>query len=94
MKKISKVTRKEEIQEQVMDISMRIDYLAEKEPELLNYIQRTVEGLCVIKNDTIKLENSTKLSMIRKMSKINTNKYIKVLLNLGSYFEDDEKKNK
>ncbi|CEN25110.1 Uncharacterised protein [[Clostridium] sordellii] len=94
MERISKVVREEEIQEQVMDIYHRLEYISEKEPELLNYIQRTIEGLCVIKNDTIKLDNSTKLCMIRQISKIKRNKYIKILLNLGSYFEEDEKKNK
>lgn len=92
MARISKQEKMEQIREQVMDITMRIEYLAEKEPKVLNYIQRTVEGLCVIDDEAIKLENSTKLLAMRTIGRMKTENCIRGIFNIAQAIEQKENK--
>ena len=91
MARISKQERMEQIREQVMDITMRIEYLAEREPEVLNYIQRTVEGLCAIDNDTIKIENSIKILTMRTVGRMKTENCIRGIFGIAQAMEQKEK---
>lgn len=90
MEKSLEAKRKKEIQDQVEDIVMRVEYIAEKEPAILNYIQRTIEGLSIIDNDVIKLENSTKLLTMKVISKLKNEEDIKGLLKIAHIFNKAE----
>lgn len=91
MERLSKQEIMEQRRDQVKDIILRLEYLAEKEPEILNYIQRTVEGLCTIDNDVIKLENSTKLSAMKSIGRIKTERGVRGVFNIAKAIEQKEK---
>lgn len=81
----------EERRDQLRDIILRLEYLAEKEPEILNYIQRTVEGLSTIDDDAIKLENSTKLLAMKTIGRIKTERGVRGIFNIAQAIEQKEK---
>ncbi len=72
---------KKELKEQLQDIFNRIEFIAEKEPQLINYIQRTVEGLHIISEDDIKSENLTKLNLMKCVSELK-NRQVHLLLGI------------
>lgn len=77
------------IREQIQDISDRIELIAETEPEILNIIQRMVEGLRMIDNETISLNDNgiSKLATMRKIGRLKTDKCINGIHLMAKSFE-------
>lgn len=80
---------RERVREQIRDIADRIDFIADKEPEILNIIQRMIEGLSIIDNETIGLTDTgiLKIATMRKVGRLTTNKCINGIHLMAKSFE-------
>ncbi|MEG1312124.1 MAG: hypothetical protein RSD47_08980 [Romboutsia sp.] len=85
------MTKKEEkrVREQIKEIAERIEFIAETEPAILNIIQRMIEGLSIIDNETISLTDTgvSKIATMRKIGRLKTNKCINGMHLMAKSFE-------
>lgn len=81
--------KRENVREQIRDITDRIDFIADKEPEILNIIQRMIEGLSIIDNDTIKLNDRglSKMATLRTVGRLRTDQCINGVFRMAKSFE-------
>lgn len=77
------------VREQIMDIADRIEFIAEKEPAILNIIQRMIEGLSIIDNEAISLTDTgiAKIATMRKVGRLKTDKCVNGIHLMAKSFE-------
>lgn len=77
------------IREQIQNIADRIEFIAETEPSILNILQRMVEGLSIIDNETISRNDNglSKISTMRRVGRLKTNKCINGVNRITKAFE-------
>lgn len=73
-----------EMDNKILDILDRLEYLKQEEPQLIDFIHRTIEGLVIVDKNTLKTENNDKLNLLRCIQSLKNNKDIESLHKIGN----------
>lgn len=73
-----------EMDNKILDILDRLEYLKQEEPQLIDFIHRTIEGLVIVDKNTLKIESNNKLNLLRCIQSLKNNKAIESLYKIGN----------
>lgn len=73
-----------EMDNKILDILDRLEYLKQEDPQLIDFIHRTVESLVIVDKNTLKTENNDKLNLLRCIQSLKNNKGIESLHRIAS----------